>query len=43
MLYYNHRVAHVAQLFQRVDETFVVTLMQSDGRFVKDIKYVDKL
>ena len=37
------RIAQVTQLFQRADEPFVVALVQSDGRLVQDIQYVDQL
>ena len=32
-------VAEVAQMFERLDETLVITLMQADGRLVKDVEH----
>ena len=35
----NHCVALIAQVFQRLQQTVVVALMQADGRFVEHIKH----
>ncbi len=43
MLNDNYRVADVAKLLQRLYKSHVVSLMQSDGRLVKDVKHVDQL
>ena len=43
VLNYHHRVAHIAQLLERVDKPLVVALVQSDARLVEDIEYVDEL
>ena len=43
VLHHNHGVAHVAQLLQRVYESVVVALMQSDARLVEDVEHVDEL
>ena len=43
VLHHDDRVAHVAQLLQRVDEPLVVALMQSDGRLVEDVEHIDQL
>ena len=36
-------VAQVAQLFQRVDEPLVVTLVQADARLVENVEHVHQL
>ena len=36
------RVAHVAQLRERVEQLFVVARMQADRRFVEDIEHADQ-
>ncbi len=33
----NERVAQVAQMLQRIDQPLIVPLMQSYGRFIKDV------
>ena len=43
MLYYNDRVTQVSQFFQRVYQTQVVALMQTDTGLVEDIKHIDQL
>ena len=43
MLDDDNGVAQVAQLFERLDEAFVVTLMQADAGLVEDIEHVDQL
>ena len=44
IVFYNyHRVARVAQTFQRVNQAHVVALMQSDGGFVQNVEHVDEL
>ena len=43
MFHNNYGIAIVAKLLQTVDKSYIVTLMQSDGRFIQYIKNVDKL
>ena len=43
MLDHDNRVARIAQLFQRVDQTNVIPLVQPYTRFIQDIKYIDQL
>ena len=38
----NYRIPRVAQCLQTVDQFDIVALMQSDARFVEDIKHVDQ-
>ena len=40
VLHHNHRVPHVAQLFQRPNQPLVVPLMKPDARLVKDIQHI---
>jgi hypothetical protein len=42
VLYDNHGVSRVAEGFQGVDETTVVTLMKTYAGFVKDIQDIDQ-
>ena len=39
MLDNDNRVAQIAQAFKRGDKTFVVALMQADGRFVQNVQH----
>ena len=43
MFHYNHGVADVAQLLQRMDKALVIALMQADTRFIQNIKHIDQL
>ena len=38
----HHRVAEVAQLFQRGDQLVVVALVQADARLVEDVEHADE-
>ena len=40
MLHDDNSIAHVAQLLERVDKSLVVTLMQTDRRFVQYIQHI---
>ncbi len=42
MLDHHHRVARVAQFFERVDEASGVAAVQTDARFVEDVKAADE-
>ena len=42
MLNDDHGVAHVAQLLQRCQQSFVIPLMQAYGRFIQDIHDADQ-
>ena len=42
MFHDNYRIPRVAQCLQTVDQFDIVALMQSDARFVEDIKHVDQ-
>ena len=42
MLDHKDGVAVIAQGLQRVDKPLVITLMQTDGRLIKDIQHIDK-
>ena len=42
VLHHYDRVAFVSQMFQRVDEPYVVSLVKSDAWFVKNIQHVDQ-
>ena len=42
MLNHNHGVTHVAQLFQGIQQSAVVTLVQADAGFVQDVEYTHK-
>ncbi len=39
VFYDQHRVAQIAQLFQRADQPVVIARVQSDARFVQNIKH----
>ena len=43
VLHHDDAVANVAKLLQRVDKSMIITLMQADGRLVKNIKYPRQL
>src|SRR5579872_3899694 len=43
MLHHKHRVAHVAQTGEGIEQPFVVTRMQSDGRLIENIKHAPEL
>ena len=43
MFHHDDRVVEVAQLFERLDEPVVVTLVQTDAWLVEDIQHVDQL
>ena len=38
-----HRIAYIAKVFQRFNQSVVVSLMQADARFIQYIKHIDKL
>ena len=42
VLHHQHRVAHVAQALQAVEEAVVVARMQADARFIKYVKHADQ-
>ena len=42
VLYHNDGVAHIAQFFERVNQSVVVPLVQTDTRLVENIKYIDQ-
>ena len=42
VFHHNDAVAHVAQGFERIDESPVVALVKPDAGFVEDIKDVDQ-
>ena len=39
----DNRVSHITKLFQRADQTQIVTLVQPDTRLIQDIKYIHQL
>ena len=41
MFYYDERIAEVTQVQQRVYQPLIIPLVQSDGRFVKDVQHSD--
>src|SRR5574344_1456976 len=43
VFHHDHGIADVAQFFERLDQPFIVALMQSDTRFIWYIKHVDQL
>ena len=43
VFYYDDGVANVAQVLERVYQSFVVALMQSDAGLVEDVEHVDQL
>ena len=43
VFYHNYRVAYIAQGLQRGNESAIVLLMQTDGRFVQDVKHINQL
>ena len=43
VLNYNNSIADIAQLFQRMYESVVITLMKSYGRLIKDIENIHQL
>ena len=43
MLYHNDRVAQVTQLLQGMNQTQVITLVQSDTWFIENVENVDQL
>src|SRR4030042_2447647 len=43
MFHYNNRITGVAQFFQCVNQSEVVTLMQANARLIENIQYIDKL
>ena len=42
MLYHNHGVTEITQMDQRFQQTFIVTLMQTDGRFIQHIHHANQ-
>ena len=43
VLHHDDRVAYVAQLLERVNQSVVVALMQSDAGLIEDVEHVDQL
>ena len=43
VLNYQHGVSEVAQGFQRLQQSFVVAVVQADGRLVEHIQYAAQL
>ena len=43
VLYDHHRVAHVAQLLERLDEAYVVALVQPDAGLVEYVEHIHQL
>src|SRR5690606_36748800 len=39
----DHRVAQVAQVFERTDQADIVSCVQADAGFIQNIEYTDKL
>ena len=37
VLHYQHGIAEVAQVNQRLEQALVIPLMEADGRFIEDI------
>ena len=42
MLDDNHRIAQITQMNQRAEQTFVIALMQADGRLIQHIHHADQ-
>ena len=42
VLDHDHRVAEVAQVLQRVEQPFVIALMQANGRLVENVHHADQ-
>ena len=42
VFYDEHRVAEIAQAFQCREQTIIITLMQTDARFIQHIKHADE-
>ena len=43
MFYYDDGITQVAQFLQTVDESLVVSLVQTDTWLVEDVEYIDEL
>ena len=43
MFHHDHRVARITQLFERVDQSHIVSLVKSDRRFVENIEHIHQL
>ena len=43
VLHHDNRVAYIAQGLQRGYQAAIVLLMQTDGRFVQDVKHINQL
>ena len=43
VLHHQHRVAHVAQVRQRLQQTLIVARMQADGRLVEHVEHAAQL
>ena len=43
VLYYDDRVTRITEFLQGIDETEIISLMQTDTRFIEDIEYIHQL
>ena len=43
VFHHDHRVAGITQLFERVDQSHIVSLVKTDRRFVENIEHIHQL
>ena len=43
MLHHQNGISDIAEVFQGIDQTLIVALMQSNARFIQDVQYIHQL